>query len=88
MFLKEINEELTKLIDKKGGSFFSHEKAKTFDSRPISIQLKVYNKDIINSKRRIKIKKIEYQKLKERFNIISQEGYKLSLKNDIGELKR
>jgi len=37
MFLKEINEELTKLIDKKGGSFFSHEKAKTFDSRPISI---------------------------------------------------
>ncbi len=86
-FLKEINSELTKLIERKGGSFFVVEKAKTFNTKPIDIQIKILKRDIYNSSKMLKLRKAEYLQLKERFEKVSTPGFKLQLQTEIRKLK-
>ena len=86
-FLKEINNELSRLIQRQAGISYLVDKKVLFGERPRKVQLKTFVKEIKNSKKMIKYLKEEHNKLRKRLSIVSEPDFILNLRSRQRELK-
>ena len=85
--MKDINNELSRLIEKKGGSYFSAKHTKIFEEKPIELQIKTLTKEIKNTAIMLKVKHNECQKLRRRLKLVSQPNFRFSMKQELVDLQ-